>query len=431
MRAGGLLNRALLTLMAGHFVVDLYSGVLPVTYPILRDRFSLDLAATGLMATTFTAAASLSQPFFGALADRFGSRHLASLAVAWMAVFIALYGFAPSYPALLIVAVLAGLGSGAYHPQGAANAAAAVPPGQLNTAMSLYTIGGTSGLALGPLIGAALLAAFGARGTALLLPFGLAVAAWLAFQLRVVAGRRPVAGAAAAVARRAIPWRPLLALIGIVMLRAWAYLALVTFTPILYRSLGYGPGFYSPLMFAIIISGSTGTICGGLLADRIGRKPVIVASLLLLGPAVWLYLAFPGPGSFALGALVGFAAESASSATLTMAQSLLPGRVGVASGLILGLGFVTGGIGAAVTGAIGDRIGLRTALALLPALLVFALMLTLLLPRDGRLANWRGTAPDPQAEHHAGPPVADAARPSAPVEPALAAGGRLPPPADD
>lgn len=398
MRVGGLLNRALLTLMAGHFVVDLYSGVLPVTYPLLRERFALDLGATGLLATTFTAAASLSQPFFGLAADRFGSRHLASLAVAWMAIFMALYGFAPTYATLLLVAVLAGLGSGAYHPQGAANAAAVVSPQQMNTAMSLYTIGGTSGLALGPLVGGGLLAALGMRGTALLLPLGLGVATWLAFQLRFVEDRRRARAAEAAPAvRQPIPWRWLLALVGIVMLRAWAYLALVTFTPILYKGLGYGPGFYSPLLFTIIISGSAGTVCGGLLADRVGRRPVIVASLLLLGPAVWLYLAFPGPGAFLFGAAVGFVAESASSATLTLAQSLLPGRVAVASGLILGLGFVTGGVGAAITGVVADRLGLTLALALLPCLLVVALLLTLLLPRDRPAA--------PSLPVHSGPPA--------------------------
>src|SRR3954451_21067442 len=92
MRAGSLLNRRLLMLMAGHFTVDFYSGLLPVMYPILRDRFALDLGAIGLIATCATITLSLSQPFFGLLIDRFGIRILGGVAVIWMGTFYALAG---------------------------------------------------------------------------------------------------------------------------------------------------------------------------------------------------------------------------------------------------------------------------------------------------------------------------------------------------
>src|SRR5918998_4046335 len=112
MRAASLVNRALLTLMAGHFTVDLLSGVLTVTYPLLRDRFALDLAAIGLVATLFTASFSLSQPLFGYVIDRFDTRYLAGAAVAWMALFVGLLGVAASYPVLLVLAGLGRVGSG-------------------------------------------------------------------------------------------------------------------------------------------------------------------------------------------------------------------------------------------------------------------------------------------------------------------------------
>ncbi|MDP9374776.1 MAG: MFS transporter [Chloroflexota bacterium] len=382
MHAAPLLNRTLLTLMAGHFTVDLYSGVLPVLYPILRERFALDLAAVGLFATTFTAAASLSQPLFGVAIDRWGSRALAPLAVAWMASFLALLGFMPGYGTVLAVAVLAGLGSGAYHPLGAANVAAVTDPARINTAMSLYTIGGTSGFALGPLVGALVFGLFGPGGALLLLPFGLLVAVRLALGLGDIDHRRRAAPGGGAAGRQAIRWRPLLAVLAVVMLRSWVVLVLIAFIPILYKDLGWSARFYSPLLFTVIIAGSTGTFLGGLLADRIGRRPVIVGSLALLGPAIWLFLAFPGPGSFALGALAGFLADASLPVTLTLAQGLVPGRVGMTSGLILGLGFVTGGVGVSITGALADRIGLAQALATLPALLVVALLLTPLVPGD-------------------------------------------------
>lgn len=385
MRVAGLLNRGLVMLMAGHFTVDLYSGLLPVLYPILRERLALDLAAIGLIATVFTTALSISQPLFGLFVDRFGSRWLGPLAVLWMGGFFALIGFAPSYPAILGLAVLAALGSGAYHPLGASNVPLVTAPERRNTAFSFFTVGGTSGFALGPLIGAAIFGIFGLRGSLVVLPVALGVAAWLAFGLRAIDLRRHAPQPDSSNApRRALQLRPLLAVLGIVMLRSWTFMVLVNFLPILYQSLGYGARFYSPLLFVVIISGSLGTIVGGLVADRFSRKAAISGSLLLLGPAIWLLLAFPGPGAFALGALAGFVADFSLPATLTLAQGLMPGRVGVTTGLILGIGFVTAGIGVSITGALGDRIGLAPALTLLPLLLIGALALTFFVPGDRR-----------------------------------------------
>src|SRR5262249_48185903 len=114
-------NRPLLTLMYGHFTVDMYVGLLPVLYPLLTDRFSLDLKAVGLVSLAYSGVAALSQPFFGWIADRYGTR-FAGLALFWTAIMFATIGFAPTFPILLLLAGLAGLGSGCYHPMGALNA---------------------------------------------------------------------------------------------------------------------------------------------------------------------------------------------------------------------------------------------------------------------------------------------------------------------
>ncbi len=132
----------------------------------------------------------------------------------------------------------------------------------------------------------------------------------------------------------------------------------------------------------MLISGSLGTVLGGLFADRFNRRPAIVVSLILLAPAIWLLLAFPGPAAFFFGILVGIVADFSLPAIMTMAQELMPGRAGVTSGLIIGVGFVTGGFGVSITGAVADRIGLTQALMLMPILLAFALALTLFVPSD-------------------------------------------------
>ena len=175
-----LLNRGLLMLMAGHFTVDHFSGLLPVMIPLLRERFSLDLAATGLIVTLVTSSLSLSQPFFGLFVDRFGTRTLGWIAVVWMGFFFTLIGLAPNYPLVLVAGVLAGLGSGAFHPLGLVNVPVVSNPRRFNTALSLHTVGGTGGYALGPLVGAVLFSVFGLRGPILLLPLAVGVSIWFA-----------------------------------------------------------------------------------------------------------------------------------------------------------------------------------------------------------------------------------------------------------
>src|SRR5438105_5769181 len=143
-----LANRRLMTLWLGHFTVDSYIGVLPVLYPLLIERFRLSLETVGLVALAYVGVASVSQPLFGWLADRYGTR-LTGFALAWTAVTFSTLGFAPSFPALLAMAAGAGLGSGAFHPFGALNVSAVLPDRHRNTGMSLYVTGGTFGVALG------------------------------------------------------------------------------------------------------------------------------------------------------------------------------------------------------------------------------------------------------------------------------------------
>ncbi len=114
-------NRALWTLMLAHFTVDMYVGLLPVLYPLLMQRFALDLKTVGLVSFAYVGIAAISQPFFGWLADRHGTRFI-GVALLWTAAMFAGVGFAPSFPVLLLMAALAGLGSGAYHPLGALRA---------------------------------------------------------------------------------------------------------------------------------------------------------------------------------------------------------------------------------------------------------------------------------------------------------------------
>src|ERR687885_543240 len=120
-------NRALVTLMLGHLVVDSYVGLLPVLYPLLIGRFQLSLGTVGLVALAYTGMASVSQPLFGLIADRWGTR-FTGLALIWTAATFAAVGFAPSFPVLLAIAFASGAGSAAFHPFGALTVRRLLPP---------------------------------------------------------------------------------------------------------------------------------------------------------------------------------------------------------------------------------------------------------------------------------------------------------------
>jgi FSR family fosmidomycin resistance protein-like MFS transporter len=158
-------------------------------------------------------------------------------------------------------------------------------------------------------------------------------------------------------------------------------------SPIWYSELGFSQAFYGSLAAVIILAGAVGTLCGGGLADRVGQRRVIVATLMLTIPALLLYVAFPGPQGLLLAALFGFFCDASLSVTLVMAQRLVPGRIGVASGVILGLGFVTGGIGVPITGRIADLFGMQVALAGLAVLLALGSLIALTIPTGRETAR--------------------------------------------
>jgi FSR family fosmidomycin resistance protein-like MFS transporter len=175
------------------------------------------------------------------------------------------------------------------------------------------------------------------------------------------------------------------AVIIVMMSRSWTMSSISTFVPSWYDDLGYSAAFYGALATTITIASALGTIGSGSLADRYGRRALIVGSLVLSIPTVLLFAQFTGPIAFVTGALVGLLAASTAPLLLVMAQQLMRGRAGVASGLILGLGFVTGAIGVPITGAVADAIGIQDAMRLQTIIVLVAIPVALLLPTEARV----------------------------------------------
>src|SRR5216684_541859 len=376
-------NGKLLTLMLGHLTVDSYVGVIPVLYPILIGRFHLSLATVGLVSLAYGGMAAVSQPLFGVLADRFGTR-FTGLALCWTALTFSLVGFVSSFPLLLLLALASGLGSGAFHPLGALDVRALLPRWRRSAGMSVYVTAGTVGVAVGPLIGILVFGAFGIHGTGVLVIPGLITGGYLLWRMR---GRiEKVTSSARSVSTGArVPLFALAVVIGVMMSRSWTVNVFQAFTPTWYKQLGYGPEFYGPLATTLVLASAVGTVGCGTLADRYGRRNVILATLVLSVPAILLYTAFPGPWAFASAILIGLLAASTAPLMLLMAQQLMAARAGLASGLVMGLGFVTGAIGIPINGAIADSIGLQRSLMTHVVLVIITIAIAWLLPSEAEM----------------------------------------------
>src|SRR5712671_1172672 len=381
--------------MVGHLTVDSYVGVIPVLFPVLIGRFQLSLATVGLVSLAYSGMASVSQPLFGVLADRFGTR-FTGLALCWTALTFALVGFVTSFPLLVALACASGLGSGAFHPMGALDVRALLPAWRRSFGMSIYVTAGTVGVAVGPLIGILLFGAFGIHGTGLLVIPGLITGGYLLWRMR--GNVKGIAGSARGHAGGgAVPIFALAVVIGVIMSRSWPVNVFQAFTPTWYEQLGYGPEFYGPLATTLVLASAVGTVGCGSLADRFGRRTVILVTLVLSVPAILLYTMFPGPWAFGSAILIGVLAASTAPLMLLMAQQLMSARAGLASGLVMGLGFVTGAIGIPVNGAIGDAVGLQKSLMSHVLLVLVTILIAWFLPSERAMERY-AAQPTPAGE---------------------------------
>jgi FSR family fosmidomycin resistance protein-like MFS transporter len=331
--------------------------------------------------------AAISQPLFGLLADRFGTR-FTGLALAWTAITFAVVGFVNSFPLLLALALASGLGSGAFHPLGALDVRGLLPAWRRSLGMSIYVTAGTVGVAAGPIIGILVFGALGVHGTGLLVIPGLVTGGYLLWRMRLQPASVAAAARQLAQPLGRVPVFALAVVIGVMMSRSWTVNVFQAFTPTWYKDLGYGPEFYGPLATTLVLASAVGTVGCGSLADRYGRRTVILATLVLSVPAILLYTMFPGPWAFGTGILIGFLAASTAPLMLLMAQQLMADRAGLASGLVMGLGFVTGAIGVPINGAIADAIGLQKSLMTHVILVIVTIGIAWFLPREDEMERY-------------------------------------------
>jgi MFS transporter, FSR family, fosmidomycin resistance protein len=377
-------------LSAGHGATDFANGALPALLPFLVDRFDLSytLAATVILASA--ASSSLIQPLFGAWSDRRGAVWLLPAGVGIAGIGTALAAAAPSYWLVLLLVVVSGLGVAAYHPEGSKFAAYASGRRRAS-GMSLFSIGGNLGYALGPTATTPLVLALGLTGGLLLALPVLVVAGGLVLALPFLSGFAPEPGSASAEGGEDRPGA-LALLLGVIAFRSVAWFGLITFVPLWEVSLGHSKAHGSHLLSLMLLAGGLGTLAAGPLADRLGRRPVLIVSLLASSPLILVYVLVGGiPGAVAL-ALVGVCVIGTFGVTMVMSQEYLPRRIGMASGLSIGLSIGLGGIAAVGLGALADSVDLRAAMYAAAAAPVLGLALAALLPSS---RSGRRLAPEP------------------------------------
>ena len=364
-------------LSIGHLTVDITGGALPALLPFLQAEFSLSYLQLALVIAVSNVTSSIVQPAFGFVSDKRASRWLLPLGVVLAVTGFATIGIAPAYVLLLAAVACSGVGSAIYHPE-ASKCAAHVVGDRRATGMSVFSAGGNTGFALGPLMLLAMLALGGLRGTWLIVLPGSIVALALiatlpaiaraqsAHELRIAADERPAQPSAMTL------------LVAIVTARSIVYSGILTFVPLYaVNVLHRGPHGNGILLSMILGAGAVGTIVAGPIADRIGKRSTILASLACVPLMLVLYLLAPGSLSVAAIVLAGAFLVGSFTPTLLLGQEFMPDRLALASALMIGFTSGLGGIGVALLGRVADIAGLSFVLWALVGVAAIAVALSL------------------------------------------------------
>ncbi len=376
-------------LSTGHLCSDLCQGAVPALLPFLVVERHLSLtAAAGLVLAT-NLASSVIQPLFGRFADRFSAPWLmpAGLLVAGMG--LAFAGFVSSYWLIALALAFSGIGIAAFHPE-AARLMHTVAGRNRATGMSIFSMGGNMGFALGPLLTTALVLALGLRGAAFLLAPMVVISLVLIRSFQRFFMGRSEGEQPGTMNHVQLPdaWGPFARLTATIVCRSVIFYGLNTFLPlywviVLHQSQAAGGGALTLLLAAGII----GTLIGGRLADRYGRRTVVLSGLGALTPLMLLFVTL-GTIHTTMGLVllvpIGFALFAPFSVMVVMGQEYMPNHVGTASGVTLGLAVTVGGLIAPVLGRVADLYGIHMALVGLACVPLVATGLAFTLPRSGR-----------------------------------------------
>jgi FSR family fosmidomycin resistance protein-like MFS transporter len=350
-----------------HFLNDMVQSLLPAIYPLLKQSFALDFGQIGLITLTYQLVASILQPAIGFYTDMRPQPYSLSIGMGFTLVGLLILSVSPTYSVLLFAAALVGMGSAIFHPE-SARVVRTASGGKHGFAQSFFQVGGNTGSAMGPLLAAFIVLP---RGKSSIAWFSLVALLGMIVLARVGAWssktHRKIAAKSLAVRvhnRPALSSRTVafsIAILVALIFSKFFYLVSLNSYYIFYLMNKFHVTVQSAQLRLFLFMGAVaaGTVIGGPIGDRVGRKPVIWGSILGVLPFT---LALPYTNLFwtsILTVIIGVILASAFSAILVYAQELVPGKIGMISGMFFGLAFGMAGIGAAVLGNLADRTSLN------------------------------------------------------------------------
>ncbi len=356
--------KVLVLLSLGHLSTDIYQGALPAILPFLKAKLSLSYSMAGLIMLAANFTSSVIQPFFGFISDRGEKPLFLPLGCIVAGIGISLLSLPSNYITVLALVVVSGLGIASYHPEGFKTAYYFTGQ-KAATGMSVFSVGGNLGFALGPVFSIYLVKNFGLSSLpAMIIPslFFLTAVFFFWNTLTIPKMERgPKREEKHAIPKGATVSLVLLVLT--VIMRSWTHAGLTTYIPFYYIDYLKGDPIYAgKLVSVFLLGGVAGTLLGSPIADRWGHKRYLVFSLGCTSLLLPLIFSVKGYLLFLVLGTIGMVLISSFTVTIVMAQKLLPGNLGIASGLMVGFAIGTGGVGVTILGVLADRYGVPAAL---------------------------------------------------------------------
>ncbi|MFY0545741.1 MFS transporter [Brevibacillus sp. H7] len=383
--------RVLFAISLVHLLNDSLQAVIPAVLPILKDNLSLSYFHIGMILLVMNVTASVLQPVIGYVSDRTPRPFLLPLAMLVSGVGMVGIAYSQHYAFVLLSVACVGIGSAVFHPEASRVAYMASGP-RRGLGQSIFQVGGNAGQALAPLMTVLIFAPLGQAGAAwFTIPAAIALAVLLyvaTWYLQQQLQRKKAVSQAASYAYRHKRLTALSLLVLIVSVRSWmhaGYQSFFQFYLIDVQGLTFSHA--QMCVFLFLLAGAVGTFFGGPLADRFGKRNLLILASLGALPLTLLTPYVTGIWIYPLLFLTGLILLSSFSVTVVYAQELLPGRIGTVSGLIIGLAFGMGGIGASVLGHLADLKGIAFVITLC-SLMPLIGALGFLLPKDQTLREW-------------------------------------------
>lgn len=342
-----------------HLLNDMIQSLILAIYPLLQSDFSLSFVQIGIITLTYQVTASLLQPLIGYYTDKHPQPWSLPIGMGFTLSGLVLLAMANNFPMVLVAAALVGTGSSVFHPE-SSRVARMASGGRHGLAQSLFQVGGNLGSSLGPLLAALIIAPYGRGNVAwfslaalLAIVVLLQIGRWYQTQHR--ASKSHAQSAVSPLPRRQVALA--ISILLVLIFSKYFYLTSLSsyYTFYLMHKFGLTVQSAQLHLFAFLFAVAAGTVIGGPIGDRIGRKRVIWVSILGVAPFTLLLPHANLWWTGALSVVIGFILASAFSAILVYAQELMPGRIGMVSGLFFGFAFGMGGLGAAVLGLVADH----------------------------------------------------------------------------